>query len=135
MAQKPTPVEKPTTKTVVKAGQVTKNPNSVRFERAPFYNLSTIRKGLLTIITRTAGDPAKVEAIRETLNVALAFLAVRSEYETASRAARVASDEAHAAAAAKAAAEHDINEAQGNLRDSKAGVSKWAKVLKELAGE
>lgn len=132
---KPTPVEKPTEKTVVRKALITKNSDTLRFKFPPFYNLATIRKNLITLVTRTAGDEKKYLSIKETLETALEFLEVRHAHAVKVRAKEVKAKQAERDAAAKAAAEHDLNVAQSHVRDADAAKSKWSEVVDALKGK
>jgi 4-hydroxyphenylpyruvate dioxygenase-like putative hemolysin len=88
----------------VRTSLVTKNPDSVKFAEAPFYNLANVRQATKQLIVRSSQDPKKVAAILETLEVLTEFLTVRAKHGVEVRAATVAANDA---AAAAAQAKHD----------------------------
>lgn len=114
---------------------ITKNPDSVVFAAAPFYNLANVRKAALSLITRASSDPAKVDAIKETLEALLAFLEVRAEHAAEVREAEVKAQEAALAAKAKAQAEWAEKDAKNLLKDGKAQVKRAEGILAKLRGK
>lgn len=108
------------------------NPNEVKFNHVPVYNLATIRKLALALIVKASQDPKKVEAIADTLEVLMAFLKDRAEAGVKAREVAVAAETAKREAAAEAAAKHKIVDAKSNLASAEAGVTKWAAVLDTL---
>lgn len=114
---------------------ITKNPDSVVFAEAPFYNLANIRKGALSLIVRASSDPKKVKAIKETLTVLLKFLEVRAKHAEKVRAADIKAAEARDADRAVAAAQAREADARALVRDAEANKTRGEAQLKALGAE
>ncbi len=123
------------TKVAERAAVVAKNIDEVRFAGAPFYNLTNVRREFLKLITRTKGDEAKTEVLRETLAVLGETLEARAahakEVRTREIAAAAKADKLRAeraAASAKAKDEADLAAALDKVRvlEDRLGVTKSA---------
>lgn len=112
--------------------KVITNPNEVKFHHVPVYNLATVRKLALALIVKSSNDPKKVEAIAETLEVLMQFLKARAAQGKKAREVAIAAETKRREDAAEAAAKHKIVDANNNLKDAEAGVSKWTAVLEKL---
>lgn len=115
--------------------KVSKNPDELVFEYMPFYNMANVRKAAISLIVRSSSDPAKVDAIRETLKTLLAFLDARASHAAEVRASDVAAAEAAAAEAVRVAAEHKERDAVKGLADAQSAVEHFGGILKALRGE
>ena len=116
---------------MAKAKAIT-NPNEVKFNHVPVYNLATVRKLALALIVKSSQDPKKVEAIEDTLVVLLKFLKDRAAQGKKAREAAVAAEAKRREDAAEAAAKAKIVDAEHNLKNAEEGVSKWTAVLEKL---
>lgn len=128
------PVEKVEPKVKKRVANISKNAGEVTFVHAPFYNLANVRKAALSLITRASNDPAKVAAIKETLEVLLKVLKVRAKHGAEMRKKSIAAEKANDEARAKAAAEAREHNAKQGLKDAEKQVSHFSKILKALKG-
>lgn len=108
------------------------NPNEVKFNFVPMYNLATVRKLALALIVKSSQDPKKVEAIADTLEVLMKFLKDRAAQGKKAREAAVAAEAKRRKDAAEAAAKAKIVDAEHNLKNAEEGVTKWSSVLDAL---
>jgi len=113
-----------------KVAHVTKNADSIKFAKAPVYNLANVRRDMVNLIVKASNDPKKVEAIAETIAVLKEFLDVRAEHAAEVRTAAVAA--AKSAEEAKAVAAARVVDAKHNLKAAEAGAAKWSAVLADL---
>ena len=112
--------------------KVITNPNEVKFNHVPVYNLATVRKLALALIVKSSQDPKKVEAIEDTLVVLLKFLKARAAQGKKAREVAVAAEAKRREDAAEAAAKAKVVDAEHNLKNAEEGVSKWSAVLEKL---
>ena len=120
---------------MAKSNKVTKDVASVAFKLAPFYTLAGIRRDALSLITRSASDPKKVEAIAETLTVLMDFLAVRAKHGADVRKAQIASAKADAEAKLASAALHIRADAEQRLKSGSDTVQAATAILADLDKE
>lgn len=114
---------------------VSRNPDEVKFVHAPFYNMSNVRKDALSLIVRSSSDPAKVEAIAETLEVLAGVLKLRAKHAAKVRAADIAAAEKAAYEATEEAARHELRTAERGIEDAEAELAKWSELKARLVGE
>ena len=115
-----------------KVAHVTKNADSIKFAKAPVYNLAKVRRDTINLIVKSSNDPGKVAAIAETLEVLKEFLDVRAEHAADQRTKAVAAAEAAAKAREVSAAQAKVVDAKHNLKAAEEGAAKWSKVLADL---
>ena len=115
-----------------KVAHVTKNADSIKFAKAPVYNLANVRRDMVNLIVKASNDPKKVEAIAETIAVLKEFLDVRAEHAAEVRTAAVAAAKSAEEAKAVAAAQARVVDAKHNLKAAEDGAAKWSAVLADL---
>jgi len=120
-------------KVAARKAVISKNPDELVFAKAPFYNLANVRTAAKSLIVRSSSDPAKVEAIRETLEVLLEFLDVRAKHGEEVRKASIEAEKAADAARAKAAAEAREADAKSLLKHGEEQVKRAEAILKALS--
>lgn len=122
------------TKVTARKAVVSKNPDELVFAEAPFYNLANVRTAAKSLIVRSSSDPAKVDAVRETLEVLLEFLNVRAKHGAEVRAASIAAEKAADESRAKAAAEAKEADAAALLKHGEEQVKRATGILNALRG-
>jgi len=123
---------KETKEAEARASVITKNPDTLVFAEAPFYNLANIRRNMVSLIVRASSDPAKVKAIQETLTVLQEFLKIRADHGAAVRAASIAAEAKAVEARAKAAAEAREADAKSLLKHGEEQVKRAKGILSAL---
>jgi len=119
---------KETKEAEARASVITKNPDTLVFAEAPFYNLANIRRNMVSLIVRASSDPAK----QETLTVLQEFLKIRADHGAAVRAASIAAEAKAVEARAKAAAEAREADAKSLLKHGEEQVKRAKGILSAL---